>query len=134
MLASLVRGHAVQPRHHASSALQRPWHAPSQIRIRHRAHATVQARLPRWDQMYPVLTSKQLRSVSPEEAKLLADSGAVLVDVRRQDIFSKGHVEGAVNIPMFQLLDWEKPSAGKVLKLIACAVRTAPMLEDLKDH
>lgn len=35
---------------------------------------------------------------------MLADGGAALVDVRRQDIFAKGHVEGAVNIPMFQQL------------------------------
>lgn len=73
-------------------------------RSRRTSSLVVHARMPRWDQMYPVLINKSLRSISPEEAQALQQNGAVLVDVRRGDIYGQGHVAGAVSIPMFQNL------------------------------
>ncbi len=68
-----------------------------------RSDVTTKSRLARWDEMYPLL-SQTLRSVSAAEAQDLVNGGAVLVDVRREDLYDKGHVEGAVSIPMFQNL------------------------------
>ncbi|HEY6555184.1 MAG TPA: rhodanese-like domain-containing protein, partial [Vicinamibacteria bacterium] len=41
----------------------------------------------------------EIREVSVEDARLRADKGAVLVDVRETDEWSQGHVPGSVFIP-----------------------------------
>jgi molybdopterin/thiamine biosynthesis adenylyltransferase/rhodanese-related sulfurtransferase len=41
----------------------------------------------------------QIREVSPEDARVQADKGAVLVDVREPDEWANGHIPGAVYIP-----------------------------------
>ena len=41
----------------------------------------------------------EIREVSTEEARALADQGAVVLDVREADEWSQGHVPGAVFIP-----------------------------------
>jgi len=45
--------------------------------------------------------------------------GFALVDVRPPDVFAEAHPAGAINVPMYQPLDWSKPSLGKVLKFVA---------------
>lgn len=42
-------------------------------------------------------------SIKPEEAMLLVNNGAVLIDVRDAEDYAAGHVEGSVNIPIDEL-------------------------------
>ena len=41
----------------------------------------------------------EIREISPAEAEVLADSGALLVDVRESDEWSEGHLPGAIHVP-----------------------------------
>jgi rhodanese-related sulfurtransferase len=69
----------------------------------------------KWTDCYADLKKKGLRTVSPEEAaKLLKTGKWVLLDVRRPDQFEDSHPEGAVNVPMYRLLDMSKPDLAKV--------------------
>jgi rhodanese-related sulfurtransferase len=54
-----------------------------------------------WPVLHSALVDAGLRSVSTEEAKALADKGAVFVDIRTPKDFGKEHIPGAVNVPMF---------------------------------
>ncbi|MCA9781300.1 MAG: rhodanese-like domain-containing protein [Candidatus Eremiobacteraeota bacterium] len=55
---------------------------------------------------------------SPESAKQLIDSGALVVDVRSEEEFQSGHLEGALNVPHTEIeenlaafgADKEKPN------------------------
>jgi rhodanese-related sulfurtransferase len=40
--------------------------------------------------------------------------GLALVDVRKPDVYAQSHPAGSVNVPMYQPLDWSKPTLGKV--------------------
>ncbi len=44
-----------------------------------------------------------IKSVSPEEAQELVQSGHVYVDVRSEPEFEQGHVPGALNVPLLHL-------------------------------
>lgn len=41
-----------------------------------------------------------IRSVSANEAKVLIDSGAVIIDVRSEEKYKQGHIPGAILIPI----------------------------------
>lgn len=43
--------------------------------------------------------------ISPDEAWRRIDGGALLVDVRSQEEFAEGALEGALNIPHIEVLD-----------------------------
>jgi rhodanese-related sulfurtransferase len=48
-------------------------------------------------------------SISPAEAVRLANSGAVLVDIRTREAFDAGHIAGAKNVPGAAIADGAKP-------------------------
>uniref|UniRef100_A0A7S0RIG6 Rhodanese domain-containing protein n=1 Tax=Chlamydomonas leiostraca TaxID=1034604 RepID=A0A7S0RIG6_9CHLO len=80
-----------------------------------------EGKLPKWDFVFEYLTkTKGLKTVAPEDAKVMVDSGKwVLVDVRPPAAYKQSHPAGAVSVPMYQPLDWSKPDFTKVVKLIA---------------
>ena len=43
---------------------------------------------------------RAIGQVSPQKAKELADSGALIVDVRESSEFRNGHIKKAINIPL----------------------------------
>ena len=43
---------------------------------------------------------RAIGQISPQKAKALADSGALIVDVRESGEFRSGHIKKAVNIPL----------------------------------
>ena len=47
---------------------------------------------------------KAAAQTAPTEAKALVDAGALLVDVRTPDEFKAGHIEGAKNIPVSEVV------------------------------
>ena len=56
-----------------------------------------------------------LRSISPQEAKKLAEKGDfVIVDVRPANLHEQARVNNSANAPLFQQVDWSKPSFTKV--------------------
>lgn len=72
---------------------------------------------------------KELKSLSPENAKSLTDSGEwVLIDVRPGEDFEKGHAQGAVSAPLFRSMDWGNVKPMGLLKAAALMVNgVAPM-------
>ncbi|KAG2425186.1 hypothetical protein HXX76_013940 [Chlamydomonas incerta] len=59
-----------------------------------------------WPAIHTLLVSKGLRSVTPEEARILAEQqGWTLVDVRLGDDFVKTHAEGAISLPIYRYVE-----------------------------
>ena len=53
------------------------------------------------------MTEHGVRRISAQELKRRMDAGEVLVfDVRRKDIFDRGHVKGAGSLPIKELVTW----------------------------
>ena len=79
----------------------------------------------------------EIREVSVEEARLRAEKGAVLVDVREADEWSQGHVPGAVFIPrgFLELRVEEKvpDKAQEVILYCAGGTRSALAAKSLAD-
>jgi rhodanese-related sulfurtransferase len=80
--------------------------------------ATDNGKLPKWELIYKYLKEdNDLRSLSSRQAKELVDSGeAIIVDVRPRNLFKDATPIGAKSAPLFQLVDWSKPSFTKVLR------------------
>ena len=53
--------------------------------------------------MLKSLFGRRGAQASPQEAVACLNRGAVLVDVREQGEFARGHVQGALNIPLGEL-------------------------------
>lgn len=66
------------------------------------------------------LTGRWAPLVSPERAHELVEAGAQLVDVREPDEFARGHLSGAVNLPLSQLEQRVADLAGGVVVLLYC--------------
>jgi sulfur-carrier protein adenylyltransferase/sulfurtransferase len=79
----------------------------------------------------------QIREVSPEDARVKADKGAVLVDVREPDEWANGHIPGALYIPrgFLELRIEEKipDKAGEVIVYCAGGTRSAFGAKSLQD-
>ena len=61
-----------------------------------------------------------MRSLQPAEAQELVSNGDyVLVDVRPKELFEQSSIEGAVNVPLFQSMDFSKATAQSWLKALA---------------
>ncbi len=43
---------------------------------------------------------RAIKQITPQKAKALADSGAVIVDVRESSEFRSGHIKRAINVPL----------------------------------
>lgn len=50
-------------------------------------------------------SGKVLETVSYDEALSMIDKGAVLIDVRSEEEYGKGHLPGSMNIPLVRLMD-----------------------------
>lgn len=50
-------------------------------------------------------SGKVSETVSYDEALALMDNGAVLIDVRSEEEYGKGHLPGSINIPLARLMD-----------------------------
>lgn len=55
----------------------------------------------RWDR--GEVTAKPLNRITMDRAKKLQEEGALLVDVREPEAYEKGHLEGAVNLPYYDI-------------------------------
>lgn len=110
-------------RYRFGSGSQLPTRSAPFRRIAAKAATTAAAeteRFPRWEFMYRDLCSKNVTSLSPEEAaEMVKDGKAVLVDVRMKEVHEKAHPEASVNAPIFQQMDMSQLSVGKVMKLVA---------------
>lgn len=91
--------------------------------------------MPKWDECFRYLVDqKQLRSIQPDEAQDLVNSGQyVLVDVRPPQAHKDSHPAGAISVPMYQPLDWGKPDFGKVVKFIAYSFNGVSPIEPNPD-
>eukprot|EP00983_Pelagomonas_calceolata_P009082 295125-Pelagomonas_calceolata.AAC.2 len=49
---------------------------------------------------------------------LTDNEGFALVDVRPPDAYEEAHPAGSINVPMYQPIDWSKPSLGKAVTCI----------------
>lgn len=56
-----------------------------------------------WPVMHTYLTQKKLKSCSIDEARVLMDKGAVLLDVRLAVDYENQHAQGAKNVPLFRI-------------------------------
>eukprot|EP00879_Flechtneria_rotunda_P021178 GHRR01022310.1.p1 GENE.GHRR01022310.1~~GHRR01022310.1.p1 ORF type:complete len:152 (+),score=21.28 GHRR01022310.1:351-806(+) len=71
--------------------------------------------IPPWKDVFRTLKESGLRTISPEEASELLNSGTwVLLDVRRPDQHEESHPQGSVSVPMYSLIDMSKPDFAKV--------------------
>ena len=90
-------------------------------RVTAKAVAVPDRFIPKWTDCYAGLKKKGLRTMSPEEAAKLLETGDwVLLDVRRPDQYEEAHPEGALSVPMYRLLDMGKPDFAKVQSARAC--------------
>jgi len=56
-----------------------------------------------WPAIFQVLKQAGLQSIPTEEVQdLVAKNKVTLVDVRMEDQYEQGHVDGAINVPMFR--------------------------------
>lgn len=77
-----------------------------------------------------MLVEKEMPSVPPEAAQSLVDSGDwVIVDVRPREEYEKSSILGAVNAPLFQLMDWSKPTPSSLLRGAAYALNGVQAVE-----
>mmetsp|Transcript_10499 Transcript_10499/g.28832 ORF Transcript_10499/g.28832 Transcript_10499/m.28832 type:complete len:247 (-) Transcript_10499:91-831(-) len=61
-----------------------------------------------WQIMYEALTASEVAPVTASDIEALKSSGAIIVDVRPANDFASGHIEGSVNVPLYQpITGWE---------------------------
>lgn len=89
-----------------------------------------------------MLLEKKMPSLPPDAVQSLVDSGDwVVVDVRPREEYEKSSILGAVNAPLFQLMDWSKPTPASFLRGAAYALNgvqavepNASFAEDIKSR
>eukprot|EP00879_Flechtneria_rotunda_P013717 GHRR01014329.1.p1 GENE.GHRR01014329.1~~GHRR01014329.1.p1 ORF type:complete len:189 (+),score=36.33 GHRR01014329.1:351-917(+) len=90
--------------------------------------------IPPWKDVFRTLKESGLRTISPEEASELLNSGTwVLLDVRRPDQHEESHPQGSVSVPMYSLIDMSKPDFAKVMKVIAYSFNGVQAIESNTD-
>lgn len=45
-------------------------------------------------------SSKEYKTIDSNEAMELINDGAIIIDVRNEDEYNKGHISGSINIPL----------------------------------
>jgi rhodanese-related sulfurtransferase len=106
----------------AGAAAQRVTRQSRALSLRTQAAATAAAEkfIPPWRDCFNDLQDKGLNTVSPEEAaELLATGKWVLLDVRRPDQHQEARPGGAVNVPMYRLIDKSNMDFTKFMKVVA---------------
>jgi len=74
-----------------------------------------------WGRKYRSLISRGLTPVNGEEAmRMVKEDGAVIVDVRTEEKFNEGTVDGAIHVPLFQSVKPE--SVANVMQIMYCGV------------
>ncbi len=82
--------------------------------------------------MFGLFGSKSAKSLSPAEARELVHGGrAVLVDVREQNEWASGHIEGAIHAPLSHFADAAAglPRDTKVILYCLSGVRSQRALQ-----
>ncbi|KAI7837943.1 hypothetical protein COHA_008249 [Chlorella ohadii] len=120
-VACVPRGKAFAP---ATAPAARPRALPLAARRQRvvAAAAATQAdtKYPGWEVIYRDLTAAGIPSLTPEEAFDEVELGrAVLIDVRPPEDHEKAHPRGAVNIPVFLVIN-SPSSPGEFGKWLAC--------------
>lgn len=76
-----------------------------------------------------------LKPISPQEAKLLQDSGVVILDIRNQKAFSEGHIPNSFNIrvdaPLIVWAGWVIPFESSIILLGETASQREDALRQL---
>lgn len=86
--------------------------------------------MPPWEVMWQVLNDNELKSVPPQLAKQMLDSGEyALVDVRTKEDYKGSHGSGALSAPLFQSVDWRNINAFGALRAAAMAVNGVKPVE-----
>lgn len=55
-----------------------------------------------WEAMYKKLTENKVRSVSSSDIEGLKGRGATIIDVRPETEFDAGHIDGSLNVSLYQ--------------------------------
>lgn len=109
-------------------SVRRPTRAQRQrthnLPVRTAAQATsvdTDDRVPKWEMVWKYLRQQNdLKSVTPQEAKDLAESNEyIIVDVRPRNLHEQAAIKTSGNAPLFQAVDWSKPSFTKALRAAA---------------
>lgn len=77
------------------------------------------------------------RDIQGAEARMLVAAGARLIDVRSAEEFGRGHLPGAVNIPVQEIdrrLGEVGPTGGEVVVYCRSGHRSARATELLREH
>tara|TARA_R110000824_G_scaffold118960_2_gene271487 strand:- start:107268 stop:107780 length:513 start_codon:yes stop_codon:yes gene_type:complete len=56
-----------------------------------------------------------MKNLTPQEAKVLKDRGALIVDIREADEFAREHIAGARNVPLTQIDKAAPQKAGEIV-------------------
>lgn len=62
-----------------------------------------------WEAMYKLLTENNVRSVVSSDIEGLKGRGAIIIDVRPGTEFEAGHIEGSVNVSLYQPITGNTP-------------------------
>jgi rhodanese-related sulfurtransferase len=75
----------------------------------------------------PTVASGYPREISLQQAKTELTNGALLLDVREKDEYTKSHISGSLWIPLGDLLSWLDELPGDRLIIVVCqtGVRSA---------
>lgn len=80
---------------------------------------------------------KKTRNVTPAEANILiADSDALLIDVREQDEWDKVRIPGALHKPMSRFAQWHQDLPADRMVVVYCqsGSRSAKVAKALRKH
>jgi rhodanese-related sulfurtransferase len=80
---------------------------------------------------------KKLFSSDKTDYRQMIKEGAIILDVRTKGEYDRGHIEGAINIPVYQLNDNVQLLKDKEKPIITCCasgIRSAAAINILKSN
>ncbi|KAG1681033.1 hypothetical protein FOA52_009993 [Chlamydomonas sp. UWO 241] len=85
----------------------------------------------RWSTQYTYLRQNSMQSVSPDDASSkMANRDIVMIDVRPRKQYKRSHIQGSVNVPLYQELNVTTGNSfAKVLKFVAYAANGVTPIE-----
>jgi rhodanese-related sulfurtransferase len=72
-----------------------------------------------WAQLINALQQADVKMLKAQEVAFCVEKGMVLIDVRTEDQFQKGFIEGATNVPLYRMIQGWEPF--KIARRIAFA-------------
>ena len=73
------------------------------------------------------------QTIDSNEAKILIDEGAIVIDVREIDEFNTGHINGALNVPLGQISEIEYDVDSVIILYCASGMRSMEAAKILAD-